>query len=108
MIAFFVKKGTEKEFLLWLQNWLIDNPAKGALYMSLFYMIGIPLSFPSSFLVFFGAYTATHVFGFYCNNISLLFLEGLIIMFLFNMIFAHLGHLFAFLIGRYFFRGFFK
>ena len=78
--------------------------------MSLFYIIGIPLSFPGSFLVFFGSYTATHVFGFYSNSFIQMtcVLEGLTFMFLFNMVFAHIGHLLAFLIGRYFLRGFFK
>lgn len=55
---------------------MIENPAQGALYMSLFYMIGIPLSFPNSFLVFFGTYAATHVFGFYSNSHSLTYFRG--------------------------------
>jgi hypothetical protein len=47
------------EFIETLSAWLIDNPGKGAFYLSLLYMFGIPLTFPTSLVIFFGSYAAS-------------------------------------------------
>jgi len=58
-----IKMGISEDFINNLSQWLIDNPEKGAMYLGLFYIFGIPLSFPTMPLVFFGAYASSHVYG---------------------------------------------
>lgn len=75
--------------------------------MALVYVIGIPLSFPTSLVVFFGSYAASHVYGFNSNILSsMTFIEGIAFFFFFNMVFGHIAHFNAFLLGRYLLRGF--
>jgi hypothetical protein len=47
-----------------LSDWAITHPYKGTFYFFLFYIIGIPLTFPANLIAIFGSYTYTKIFGF--------------------------------------------
>jgi hypothetical protein len=57
--------GIKEENIEFIQQWLLENPGTGALYLALLYIFAIPLTFPSMPLVFFGSFAASHLFGFY-------------------------------------------
>ena len=59
-----VKFVFKEESLDQISTWLIEHPEKGALYLALLYVVGIPLTLPSMPLLFIGAYASSHVYGF--------------------------------------------
>jgi len=106
MIFVVVKFVFKEESLEQISKWLIENPDKGAIYLALLYLIGVPLTLPSMPLLFIGSYAAAHIFGFISKLKNLILEGGMAYMFVFNLIFLHLAMILAFLVGRYLFRNF--
>lgn len=70
MIVVIVKFVFKEESLEQISAWLIENPDKGALYLALLYVIGIPLTLPSMPLLLIGSYASSHVYGFTSKSYS--------------------------------------
>jgi len=70
MIVVVVKFVFKEESLEQISAWLIEHPDKGALYLALLYVIGIPLTLPSMPLLLIGSYASSHVYGFTSKSYS--------------------------------------